>query len=156
VATWNAAEAVYNAGGGMDGGVTKAQLISAAQAVADNYVPTSTATLNSYNSTLTATSTIDVSSQATASAALSGLDADIAKVAKVRSTFGAVQNRFDAVVANLQNYSANITASRSRIVDADFASETANLTRGQVLLQAGTAVLAQANAMPQSVLALLR
>ncbi len=155
VATWNAAESVYNAGGGMDGGVTKAQLVAAAQAVADGYA-TSNPTLNSYNSSLSATATIDVSSQNSASAALAELDADIAEITQVRSTYGAVQNRFEAVISNLQNYSENLTASRSRIMDADFASETANLTRGQVLQQAGTAVLAQANAIPQTVLALLR
>ena len=155
LAAWNAAKAVYNSGGGQTGGVTLAQVTAAAQAVADGYAP-STPTLNSYNSSLSATATIDVSSQNSASAALAELDADIAEITQVRSTYGAVQNRFEAVISNLQNYSENLTASRSRIVDADFASETANLTRGQVLQQAGTAVLAQANAIPQTVLALLR
>ena len=155
LAAWNAAKAVYNSGGGQTGGVTLAQVTAAAQAVADGYAP-SNPTLNSYNSSLSATATIDVSSQNSASAALAELDADIAEITQVRSTYGAVQNRFEAVISNLQNYSENLTASRSRIVDADFASETANLTRGQVLQQAGTAVLAQANAIPQTVLALLR
>lgn len=73
-----------------------------------------------------------------------------------RATLGAVQNRFESVVANLQTAAENLTASRSRIRDADFAVETAKLTRDQILQQAGTAMLAQANAQPQNVLSLLR
>ena len=69
---------------------------------------------------------------------------------------GALQNRFASVVANLQTTAENLTASRSRILDADFAAETANLTRAQILQQAGTAMLAQANAIPNNVLTLLR
>ena len=69
---------------------------------------------------------------------------------------GALQNRFESVVAKLQTTSENLTASRSRILDADFAAETANLTRAQILQQAGTAMLAQANAIPNNVLTLLR
>jgi flagellin len=67
-----------------------------------------------------------------------------------------VQNRFEAVIANLSNYSQNLTAARGRIMDADFASETTALTRNQILQQAGVAVLAQANSSAQSVLSLLR
>jgi flagellin len=69
---------------------------------------------------------------------------------------GALQNRFQSVVETLQTVSENLTASRSRILDADFAAETANLTRAQILQQAGTAMLAQANAIPNNVLTLLR
>jgi flagellin len=67
-----------------------------------------------------------------------------------------VQNRFSSVVSNLATTSENLSASRSRILDADFAAETANLTRAQILQQAGTAMLAQANALPQNALSLLR
>jgi len=67
-----------------------------------------------------------------------------------------VQNRFDAVIATLQTYNENLTAARGRIVDADFAAETASLTRGQILQQASTAILAQANALPQNALTLLK
>lgn len=158
VATYNAMQAAFNAGGGSDavgGTTTKAALVASGQAVTDSYTP-SNPILNSYNSDLSGTGTIDVSSQNSASTALASLDADITKISSTRSTFGAIQNRFDAVIANLQSYSENLTASRSRIMDADFASETASLTRAQVLQQAGTAVLSQANAIPQSVLALLR
>src|SRR5690606_1139753 len=73
-----------------------------------------------------------------------------------RADLGAVQNRFESVVANLSTAVENMSASRSRIIDADFAAETAALTRAQVLQQAGVAMLAQANMMPQNVLALLR
>jgi flagellin len=112
--------------------------------------------LNAYSGSLTATGVIDVSTQAAASAAIASIDNDINTVSTNRATFGAVQNRFEAVIANLQNYAENLTASRSRIMDADFAQETANLTRAQILQQAGVAVLAQANALPQAALALLR
>ncbi|MDT8372268.1 MAG: flagellin, partial [Gammaproteobacteria bacterium] len=71
------------------------------------------------------------------------------------STFGAIQNRFESTITNLNTAVENLSAARSRIMDADFAAETANLTRAQILQQAGTAMLAQANALPQSVLSLL-
>ena len=73
-----------------------------------------------------------------------------------RTVYGAVQNRFESVVSNLQVSVESQSAARSRIMDADFASETANLTRGQILQQAGTAMLAQANSLPNGVLSLLR
>ncbi len=112
--------------------------------------------LHAYNGTLSATGVVDVDDAAGASAALANIEDDIEKVAESRATFGAVQNRFDAVIANLQNYSENLNAARSRVQDADFAQETANLTRAQILQQAGVAMLAQANFQPQSVLALLQ
>jgi flagellin len=155
IATYYAAQTVYNSGGGQTGGVTQAQLVAAAQAVANSYQP-SNPTLNSYNSNLAGTSTIDVSTQSNASGALAKLDADIAQISTTRSTFGAVQNRFEAVIYNLQKHVENISASRSRIVDADFALEAGNLTRGQILQQVATAVLAQANSLPQTALSLLR
>ena len=73
-----------------------------------------------------------------------------------RATLGAVQNRFESVIRNIQNTSENLSAARSRIQDADFAAETAALTRSQILQQAGVSMLAQANAVPQNVLSLLR
>ena len=93
---------------------------------------------------------------ANATAMITALDTAIDTINSERATYGAVQNRFEAVIANLQIGSENQTAARSRIMDADFAKETANLTRAQILQQAGTAMLAQANAAPQGVLALLR
>jgi flagellin len=73
-----------------------------------------------------------------------------------RASFGALQSRFDTTISNLHTTSENLSASRSRIQDADFAAETANLSRAQILQQAGTAMVAQANQLPQGVLALLR
>ena len=73
-----------------------------------------------------------------------------------RASFGALQSRFETTVNNLQSTAENMSASRGRIQDADFASETANLSRSQILQQAGTAMVAQANQLPQGVLSLLR
>jgi flagellin len=87
---------------------------------------------------------------------LANLSTAIDTVNQARATFGAVQNRFEAVISNLSNYSENLTAARSRIMDADFAEETAKLTRAQILQQAGTSILAQANTIPQSALSLLQ
>ena len=101
-------------------------------------------------------SNVDISSFAGAQQALGIMDSALADISSARSEFGAVQNRFDSVIANLQTGSENLSAARSRIQDADFASETAELTRAQILQQAGTSVLAQANAAPQNVLALLQ
>ena len=111
--------------------------------------------INAFAADLTATGTIDVSTTAAASAALADLATDIDDVNQARATYGAVQNRFEAVISNLQNYAENLTAARSRIEDADFAAETANLTRAQILQQAGTTILAQANTLPQAALQLL-
>ncbi len=93
---------------------------------------------------------------ASARAAMTALDTAINVVTSARSDFGAVQNRFQSVISNLQVASENQAAARGRIMDADFAKETANLSRGQILQQAGTAMVAQANQLPQGVLALLR
>ncbi len=109
-----------------------------------------------YNVDLSATGTIGVSTQADSSAALGLLDTAIEEIARQRATYGAVQNRFEAVIANLQIYAENLTAARSRILDADFAQETASLTKSQIMQQAGTAVLAQANQIPQGALSLLQ
>ena len=88
--------------------------------------------------------------------ALDKLDKMLATVNSKRAEFGATQNRFEAVIQTLQVSAENQTAARSRIMDADFASETAALTRSQVLQQAGTAMLSQANSLPNNVLSLLR
>ena len=89
-------------------------------------------------------------------AAITAIDAAIDSVNSQRATFGAVQNRFDNVVATLMVSVENQTAARSRIMDADYATETANLSRASILQQAGNAMVAQANQLPQQVLALLR
>lgn len=103
-----------------------------------------------------ALNSVSVTSVANANVAITRIDAALTAVTTLRATFGSVQNRFESTIANLQTAAENLTASRSRIQDADFASETANLTRSQILQQAGTAMLAQANALPQNVLTLLR
>jgi len=84
------------------------------------------------------------------------IDTAIDTINNKRATFGATQSRFDAVIANLQQSVENQSAARSRIMDADFAAETANLSRSQILQQAGNAMIAQANQAPQQVLSLLR
>lgn len=96
------------------------------------------------------------SSQANAQSTLGTIDSELSRVTTARATFGAVTNRFEAVISNLATYAESLTAARGRIVDADFAAETASLTRGQILQQASTAILAQANALPQNALTLLR
>jgi flagellin len=98
----------------------------------------------------------DISSTGGAEAAITSLDTDIDTVTAARADLGAIQSSLESTVRNLANVSENLNAARSRIRDADFASETANLTRTQILQQAGAAMLAQANAMPQNVLSLLR
>ena len=101
-------------------------------------------------------SSLDLTTAAGAQAALTTLDSALANVNSSRASLGAYQNRFSSVVTSLQTTSENLSASRSRIQDTDFAKETASLTRGQILQQAGTAMLAQANSLPNGVLALLR
>ena len=99
---------------------------------------------------------LDISSVGGADTAMQSMDAALSAVNTARANLGAYQNRFSSVVASLQTASENLSASRSRIQDADFAKETANLTRGQILQQAGTAMLSQANSAPQNVLSLLK
>ena len=88
--------------------------------------------------------------------AITALDADIKSVTSARTTWGAAQNRFDTVISNLRIGAENTAAARGRILDTDYAQETANLSRSQVLQQAGTAMVAQANQIPQGVLSLLK
>ena len=136
--TANAAGIVVSGGTPANAGLT-----------AGTTAPTTTLTVNSISS-------INVLTAAGATNALSAIDGALSTVSSARASLGAVQNRFSSVVASLQTTSENLSASRSRIQDADFALETANLSRAQVLQQAGTAMVAQANQLPQGVLALLR
>ena len=107
-------------------------------------------------SQLQAASTLDVSTVESATRTITTVDAALAAVNNQRANYGALQSRFESTVSNLQISSENMSASRGRIQDADFASETASLSRAQILQQAGTAMVAQANQLPQGVLALLR
>jgi flagellin len=110
----------------------------------------------SVGSTQQLVSSIDISSAAGAQSAIQVVDSALATISSIRADLGAVQNRFQSTIANLSVTSENISAARSRIQDADFAAETASLTRNQILQQAGISVLAQANALPQQVLGLLQ
>ncbi|MTV40775.1 flagellin N-terminal helical domain-containing protein [Duganella radicis] len=110
----------------------------------------------SAGSDLQSVSKIDVSSVDGSNAALKTIDAALNQVNSNRAALGAIQNRFASTIANLNTATENLSASRSRIQDTDFAAETASLTRGQILQQAGTAILAQANSLPNGVLSLLR
>jgi len=103
-----------------------------------------------------ALNSISVSTVTGANTTLGRVDSALTAVSALRSTLGAIQNRFESTISSLSAVSENLSASRSRILDADFAAETANLTRAQILQQAGVAILAQANSAPQSVLALLK
>ena len=126
---------------------------------ATNQVSVNTTTVTGiagYSADLDATGAINITTSANASAALGSLDSAITTISQQRATFGAVQNRFEAVISNLNAFNESLTAARSRIQDADFAAETANLTRTQILQQAGISMLAQANQLPQSALALLQ
>jgi flagellin len=101
-------------------------------------------------------SSVDLSTQANSQKALSILDAAIDTVTNSRANLGAYQNRFEAAISNLETTSTNLQASRSRILDTDYAKETTNLAKSQIVQQAATAMLAQANQSSQSVLALLK
>lgn len=102
-----------------------------------------------------ALNTLDVTSRNDAFQTIAAVDGALNQINSLRADLGSVQVRFEATITNLNISSENLSASRSRIQDADFAAETANLTRAQILQQAGTAILAQANALPQNVLSLL-
>jgi len=108
------------------------------------------------NATLTTVGTNDISSQVNASTAMANIDAALSTVNVERASYGAYQNRFEAIISTLQVAVTNNSASRGRIMDADFAAETANMSRAQILQQAGTAMMAQANQAPKEVMSLLR
>ena len=99
---------------------------------------------------------LDVTTFSNATNALKTVDSALAFISGERAKLGALQSRFETSISSLQITSENLSASRSRIQDADFAAETANLSRAQILQQAGTAMVAQANQIPQGVLSLLK
>ena len=117
-----------------------------------------TVTSSDLSGTDTAVAALDISGAtgAGATAAIDALDTAIDEVTTARASFGATQNRFESVISTLQVASENLTAARSRIMDADFAVETAAMSRASILQQAGNAMVAQANQQPQLVLQLLR
>jgi flagellin len=151
-------------GGGATGGsaVTGVQRGSVTLSAAQNITITDASNVLGFGAAATVTlgaSTLagqNVTTASAANAAIQSVDAALTSVSTLRSTLGAIQNRFQSTINSLSAVSENLSASRSRILDTDFASETASLTRAQILQQAGVAILAQANAVPQQVLGLLR
>ena len=119
-------------------------------------VTTSSILSTDAGSTLNKVANLDVTTFTKATDALKTVDSAISFISGQRAKLGALQSRFETTINNLSVTSENLSASRSRILDADFAKETANLSRAQILQQAGTAMVAQANQLPQGVLALLR
>ncbi len=107
-------------------------------------------------SSLNSVADLDITTFDGAQKAIKIADAALSKVNGQRAQYGALQSRFDSAISNLQSTTENLSASKSRITDTDFASETASMTRGQILQQAGTSMLAQANSLPNGVLSLLR
>ena len=144
--------------GGTDSAITTGTvtLASAKTLSVNNAEVTGYAAAGTNTAAFTSLAALNTSTPEGAILALGVLDAALASVNGGRAELGAIQNRFSSTIANLQTTSENLSASRSRIQDADFAAETAALTRGQILQQAGVAILAQANALPNNVLALLR
>lgn len=115
-----------------------------------------TAAAGTYGAQLQAANAMDITTAEAATRTLAIVDSALTTVNDQRARFGAIQNRLESTISNLQTSSENLSASRSRIRDADFAAETASMTRAQILQQAGVAMLAQANAIPNNVLSLLR
>ncbi len=118
-------------------------------------IDVSTANLSSA-STITTVTGGSITSAAAAGSSISSIDDALTTINTERAMYGAVQNRFEAIISTLQVTAENQSAARGRIMDADFAAETANLSRSQILQQAGTAMVAQANQLPQQVLSLLQ
>ena len=126
----------------------------------DNYAWTAATAITNVtgNAVITGTQapTMQITSQADAQTAIAGIDTALNEINSQRATWGARQNRFENVVSNLMSAVENQSAARGRIVDANYAAETANLSRAQILQQAGNAMVAQANQLPQQVMSLLR
>ncbi|MFC0118847.1 flagellin [Pseudoalteromonas xiamenensis] len=148
-----------------DGGFTLSGIAGVASSVSGNSLATNAAGISaisgtaatSYNfSTTFQAGSLSVSSQGNAQAVLAGMDALIAVVDKKRAELGAVQNRFQSTIRNQANVAENLNSAKSRIKDADFALETAKLTKNQILQQASQTILGQANQRPQAALSLLQ
>ncbi len=148
-----------------DGGFTLSGIAGIASAISGSVLASSVAGVSeaggtaaassyTYSGVFTATG-ISVSTQGNAQAVMAGMDAMIAVVDKKRAELGAVQNRFQSTIRNQSNIAENLSAAKSRIQDTDFASETANLTKSQILQQASQSILSQANQRPQVALSLL-
>lgn len=146
----------FNGANTLAGG-SKVFQVGAGTAAGDQITVTATdLTAGASSTAKAAAAAIKVDTTTNSQAAITAIDAALTEINTERANYGAVQNRFQAVISNLQISSENQASAKSRIMDADFAAESANLTRGQILQQAGTAMLAQANSAPNGVLALLR
>ena len=133
------------------------QAFSASSSVADGAGSIFNSLANTVNNgSANTVAQIDISSEDGAASAIAVVDSALSRVNSIRADLGAIQNRFESTIANLATTSENLSAAYSRILDADFAAETAKLSKSQVLQQAGISVLAQANARPQQVLSLLQ
>lgn len=158
-AAWVDAAGANNTGGVATGTGTNYGSISSIVSTGEDLVIAGTdptkAGLTAATTTATG-NTLTVATVAGAGLVITAVDAAISSVNSARGTLGAIQNRFESVVTSLQTSAESMSAARSRIQDADFAQETANLTKAQILQQAGVAMIAQANSLPQNVLSLLR
>lgn len=141
---------------GLTGAVTAASGTGGTFQIGANSGETVSLSISSTSAATLAVGSLDVTTQAGANAALTAIDAAISTVSGTRGQLGALQNRFESMINNLQVTTENLSASESRIRDTDMASEMVAFTRNQVLQQAGTAMLAQANQVPQTILQLLR
>jgi flagellin len=145
-----------------DGGATDSVVISGKVefSASDAFLITTTNTdimaAASTSSKLSSVADVDVSTREGANNALTVIDEALSFVTDTRADLGAIQNRLESTISNLQNISENVSAARSRVQDADFAAETANLTKNQILQQAGLSILSQANSAPNNVLSLLQ
>ncbi|WP_213716420.1 flagellin [Cedecea lapagei] len=122
----------------------------------DTIVIGSDSLINASSGSLSTGLSTAITDHSTAQAVVSAADAAIAKIDTARSNMGAIQNRFESTINNLNNSITNLSAAQSRIQDADYATEVSNMSRAQILQQAGTSVLSQANQVPQAMLSLLR
>ncbi|WP_438269757.1 flagellin [Pseudoalteromonas carrageenovora] len=146
---------VLTSGTTTDATITGAIQLNSSETFTTNTADTTTSAAADITSKLSDVADVDITDQKGSQDALAIIDNAIANIDAQRAGLGAVQNRFDHTISNLANISENVSASRSRIQDTDFATETAEMTKNQILQQAGTSILSQANQLPQTALSLL-
>ncbi|WP_436876672.1 flagellin [Siccibacter turicensis] len=152
-----AGSANFNGKNLLDGSVTSIKVQVGAGTTANDTIEIgATALIDAKSATLSADLAADITDTATAQTRIDAVDEAIGKIDEARSNMGALQNRFESTINNLNNSVNNLSAAQSRIQDADYATEVSNMSRAQILQQAGTSVLSQANQVPQTVLSLLR
>ncbi|MBY0453948.1 MAG: flagellin [Burkholderiaceae bacterium] len=156
--TVGAGAAAVSAGGAGATGAVASGYVTLDSSKGFSVVDTSNVTgaAGSYSSTLNSVASLDITTFDNATKAIKTVDSAIANISSQRANLGSLQSRFETAITNLSVSSDNMSSARSRIQDADFAQETANLSRAQILQQAGTAMVAQANQLPQGVMSLLR